>query len=487
MSEGSVDEDNPTFALCTGMDVNKIGHDCDLKDDDAALLLADSSSLVQAHAVSDPIFAPVRKLPPEILANIFIECIPSLIHERRSYFDEDIFPQQVRARLGRVCRIWNAVLTDEPGVWATLDFFDNWLPALEIVSLWIKRSKSHPLDVSLQINGRYGFMGREAAAAFVKMLHRELWRIRSFTADCMDYYETSWLFPPDSLSEAPMMELLSLNLHKFVPKGRLGRLGCIRCPQLRTLDLWNCDKAVESLISKPMPNLRSLYYGNDDTMLGIKLLQVLPNLVELSWYHTELPLPDEIPRVALPSLKSLTVFNSHWEITIRFLRHLDVPSLEKLILGDCGSVNDHQGSSNMVLDVICGDGAVQLRHLILDNSSLRRANFHAMWHHFKHLETLVIRDPRDVSGDELLITLSPPNRDFTFVCPELKTLELSYMMISMGALVGFVQRRVKSDLGDPAPGLVTCLTLLNMCVDKEMSAQLAKTHSLSVHLCRCCH
>ena len=155
------------------------------------------------------------------------------------------------------------------------------------------------------------------------------------------------------------------------------------------------------------------------------------------------------------------------------------------MLQDCGSVHDHQGSLNMILDIICGDGAVQLRQLILGDSSLRRANFHAMWHHLQHLESLVIWDLHGISGDELFIALSPPNRDFTSVCPQLKTLELSYMMISTGALVDFVQRRVKSDLGDPAPGLVTCLTLLRMRVDKEVSAQLAKTHSLSVHLHRC--
>ena len=151
MSEGSVDEDNPTFALCTGMDVNESGHDCDSKDDDAALLLADSSSLVQSRAVSDPIFAPVRKLPVEILGKIFIECIPSLVLESPFFFDYGMHPQQVRARLGHVCRLWNTILHNEPGVWAWL-LLDHPLPAQEIVTLWIKRSKSHSLNVSLQIN-----------------------------------------------------------------------------------------------------------------------------------------------------------------------------------------------------------------------------------------------------------------------------------------------------------------------------------------------
>ena len=106
------------------MDVNKIRHICDREDirqgdDNAAQLLTDSSSLVQAHAISesDPIFSPVQKLPPEILAKIFIEWVSSLVLKGPPSFRDAMHPQQVRARLGQVCRVWNAVLNDEPGVW----------------------------------------------------------------------------------------------------------------------------------------------------------------------------------------------------------------------------------------------------------------------------------------------------------------------------------------------------------------------------------
>ena len=92
--------------------------------------------------------------------------------------------------------MWNAILNDEPGVWATL-LLDNRLPALEIVSLWIQRSKSHPLDVYFRIRLWKGYMDKDARDALVKMLHRELWRIRSFLAlDLLDYYDISSLFPP---------------------------------------------------------------------------------------------------------------------------------------------------------------------------------------------------------------------------------------------------------------------------------------------------
>ena len=464
-------------SLVQAQNVNKIRHtrksrrDVRQGDDNAAKLLADSSSLVQAHTVSDPIFAPVRKIPVEILGKIFVECIPSLVLESPFFFDYGMHPQQVRARLGHVCRLWNTILHNEPGVWAWL-LLDHPLPAQEIVTLWIKRSKSHPLDVSLQIKHR------NSGDAVVEMLHGELSRIRSFAVDFTNAYDILSLFPPYLSTEAPMMRSLALHCRRTISS-----LGCIHCPQLRTLSLWNCGGAVGSLSSKPMQNLRALtIITRGDDMPYIKLLQALPNLVSLTWSNSAQSLNNEIPRVALPFLKSLAFRKCHWEMTTHLLRYLDIPSLEHLELGDFKEINDDQGSLNMVLDVICDNGAVQLRRLTLGNGSLRGANFHAMWRHLKYLETLFIRDPRNVSADKLFIVLSPPNHDFSSVCPQLKTLELSNLEISMGALVDFVRQRVKSDLGAPRPGLVTCLKLLNMWVDKEVSAQLAKTHGLSVHL-----
>ena len=70
----------------------------------------------------------------------------------------------------------------------------------------------------------------------VKLLHRELWRIRSFkvfTGGVVDFDDISPLFPPDLLTVAPMMEGLSFRA-KSHPRGRLG---CIHCPQLCTLSL----------------------------------------------------------------------------------------------------------------------------------------------------------------------------------------------------------------------------------------------------------
>ena len=100
--------------------------------------------------------APHQRLPSGILAEIFVQCIPSVESGdiKRDYYMLDpfqackpelcwMYPHLIRARLALVCRAWYTVLYNEPRVWSTIGF----LVHLETVSLWIKRSKSVPLLV----------------------------------------------------------------------------------------------------------------------------------------------------------------------------------------------------------------------------------------------------------------------------------------------------------------------------------------------------
>ena len=84
--------------------------------------------------------------------------------------------------------------------------------------------------------------------------------------------------------------------------------------------------------------------------------------------------------------------------------------------------------------------------------------------------------------DELFIALSSPSRGSSTPCLYLKTVDISYNVnLNQVVLVDFVQQRVKSDLDDPAPGLVTCLKLSDeICSDEKLYAQLVKTRSSSI-------
>ena len=91
----------------------------------------------------------IHHLPVEILAEIFVQCIPLLVPSEQYKLPEfEVHPQRILVNLALVCRLWRDVLNHEPRVWATLalDSFES-IPNLKIVSSWLKKSKSCPLDV----------------------------------------------------------------------------------------------------------------------------------------------------------------------------------------------------------------------------------------------------------------------------------------------------------------------------------------------------
>ena len=90
----------------------------------------------------------VHRLPVEILAEIFVQCIPPLVPSGPLKLPQFETPPRhhIRASLAQVCRFWYTVLNNEPRVWGTLAL-DYINPNPEIVSLWLKKSKSCLLDV----------------------------------------------------------------------------------------------------------------------------------------------------------------------------------------------------------------------------------------------------------------------------------------------------------------------------------------------------
>ena len=173
--------------------------------------------------------------------------------------------------------------------------------------------------------------------------------------------------------------------------------------------------------------------------------------------------------MALRSLKSLTLV----DIFPHFLAYFFAPSLESLKIA---------GDATDILKVIYEDWRVTLRHLTITDDLPRGPEIHAMLPYLTHLETLILHPDEHNSVDELLMVLSTPNSALTLACPQLKTMEINHGQVSTSALVDFVWRRVKRDLDDPGPGLMTSLKLSFIPVDQDVCEQLVKTHGSSVHI-----
>ena len=259
-------------------------------------MLTSMSTLVKS---GDPTFAPVRKLVPELLAEIFTLCISEPVkrpgHEPPN-FECRMYLQAARGhgQLARVCRWWNAVLNDDPRVWATvtLDAYRSITP--EIVTHGL-RDQSRIL---------WTFISSSVIALIRTQWLRCFMHSSSGTALSFGCCHNSFrsLFPPSVSAYALMMQNLCLVGY---PSGWTANWGDIHCADLRILIIEFCDEAVKSLISKPMPSVRHLHLMSDGpARLCIELLDGLPNLVSMKWmqkYDRDLGGPNI--RVVLQSLE----------------------------------------------------------------------------------------------------------------------------------------------------------------------------------------
>ena len=432
---------------------------------------------------------PHQKLPVELLAEIFVQCMPSMEFGeltrdydmgRDQVFEQGwMYPHLIRARLALVCQAWYTVLYNEPRVWTIMVLRDTLVAHPETVSLWIKKSKSMPLVV--YIPDCRVELGPDN---FLSMLRQEMWRIQCLFWDVFNQTDLSALFPFDVSTNAPMLQSLALlRTHGSLDFSTDLEWGDIHCPELRTLCLCWVNAETISLTVSPLKNVRHLsivqYHAEEDDngiWRFLTLLEALPNLVSLSWscnsdFCTRVWVG---PRsVVLRSLESLTLDVCCKGMMECVLDSLRVPSLERmvLILGDARSDINTDAMSHTL---------IQLRHLTLGNMRLW-GSVPPLLGYLKHLETLIIEKYFD-NVDELFIALSSHNHGSSILCPCLKTLDISDVVnLSRKQLVDFVQQRVKSDLDDPAPGLVTCLKLSYRAdYIEEMCAQLVKTHSSSI-------
>ena len=262
------------------------------------------------------------------------------------------------------------------------------------------------------------------------------------------------------------------------------RLDDIHCPELRTLFL---NDEIKSMTVRPFKNVHHLsvnqihdLYVHNGGLPYLRLFEALPNLVSLKWSsrssHYCTLVSVEVPSVVLQSLESLTLHLCCKGMMTSILKCLHVPSLERLVLlvEECYDLTE---STDAIRDTLG-----RLRHLTLVEISLG-SGVRALLNHLKHLETITIQKLYAANSDELFIALSSRNRDSNIPCPSLKTVDISPSFkgcMETDVLVHFVQQRVKSDLDDPVPGLVTCLKLSYRAAHEEVCAQLVKTHSSSI-------
>ena len=270
------------------------------------------------------ILSPLRRLPPEILGEIFLTC-----KDEASENPQKILRRQPPSVLSQVCRSWRQVAINLPRLWDTfrVDYkptttfnplSDHPLPLSRVIDIWAHRSK--PLPMNIAIHSNHQFSGsRSMHPSLVTSLRNLSHRIRKLD---IQTGLKSVLEPIFSLpaAEFPALESLQLCATEFgVWNSPITAFGA--SPKLRKVTL-NIRPAHPFRIFLPWPQITHLDMLNAKEPMDLftwgilirSLLNLVQGRVRLAEdtgvqdpFRDSLPHVNQSTELTLPALNLLTI------------------------------------------------------------------------------------------------------------------------------------------------------------------------------------
>jgi len=285
-----------------------------------ALLSAERQSL---QAQSDAIVYPVLSLPPEITAEIFLRCLLFDTTPRPS-------PSKAPLLLAQICRQWRQIALDTPALWRSLRCTDE--TPVELFRLWLSRSGSLPLDLSLSCPAA----SHADALVEASLLHSHHWQdvrlelpVASFQK--LDFRHTS----------VPMLRTISLEKIFWTPN----EPAVVVIPNAPSLREAHLSIFPDVNVDIPWRQMTSLtLHPRMDFMECISLLRGCAELVNLSVYTIGSAV-DHPDLITLNSLESLTC-NCGGAF---LLERLILPGLEHLALLEAAELGHAAALKSFIL------------------------------------------------------------------------------------------------------------------------------------------
>ncbi|KAJ7058489.1 hypothetical protein C8F01DRAFT_1085635 [Mycena amicta] len=416
-------------------------------------LIAQRSEVASFVAEHKALLAPIRRLPMEVLQAIFVACLPEERHAAMVVEDAPIL-------LTQICNSWRQVALSTPRLYTRFhvdavytqnpDYYPEitrhlfqW--RLSTMKLWISRSRSLPLSISLS-----GYTPTDTDATPI-----EDWRIFPFFAALLDA-ASQWgditLDIPEQMLNAPgflaltpkhvpHLRRLELSPRIYGPdhKAHPSLVSPTSLPlQWATItDLtirgpsWQLAFTLESLLTFLFPACSSLVrftlsmteYGGVIPVMGLVEAPALQTLIV--YLHTNMPIPSlrALAYLALPQLRHLRVFGGQTRGAQETLSRL---AIERFF-----------ATSSKLRTICFNPDALMKREL----QTLLRALPRTV-KRLGLLQTEIYEpDEQQTLDDEVLRLLVDP----THVVPELEELSISNVQtVSDNAIHRFVLGRVAS-------------------------------------------
>lgn len=311
------------------------------------------SAFVESHQA---LLAPIRRLLPEILQEIFYHCLPTAHNALMS-------DQEAPLLLGRVCRRWRQIVYSTPKLWASIHIIGS--PSThpshtldvarrEAISSWLSRSGGLPLSISMIVGERhtmkwYSCPGSRDASNTQAQLYLDLIisHARRWKYVFLSHFYFYWGDILDRLQGSHLPMLQSLHIEVDQPMRRntepidvcqLSRtVSILSAPSLRTISLPILHSRFMEL---PIPwnKITGLDLGARITgPSGVyQALNSTPNLESCCisvGFHVEENLSlNPLKMMSLTLLKSLQIIVGSCQDTTScsLLEHLNTPTLRHL-------------------------------------------------------------------------------------------------------------------------------------------------------------
>jgi hypothetical protein len=230
-------------------------------------LLLERQALVHHVDIHQTLLSPMRRLPSELISEIFFHCLPDEICPLRA--------KRAPLILGMVCRAWRTIALSTPKLWSRLELLIYRYYPWRITKECLARAKMYPLSIALHVPGstpdnKWIEMLRSSYKRWQHLeLHLYAWNIDNIfpSKPCFEQLRTLTIrkiyhdpdgMPEVTFEEAPMLRTVNiLEIGAMLPLLRLPwhqlTCVCIICDVYQFIEvLHQCPALAQcSFLEKP--------------------------------------------------------------------------------------------------------------------------------------------------------------------------------------------------------------------------------------------
>lgn len=281
-----------------------------------------------------------RHMPPEVLSEIFIQCLDFTAWSDR---EEPMlcFPDDAPHLLTQVCRSWRTVAMSTPRLWSTLSLPDVPITSEQCeclyaqVRVWLSLSRALPLSFTLRMDDE----DEDELHRYVSLLQTEIhrWKVARFEVSRNSVHR----FPVFEPGSTPLLEEFCLNYIADTEGEGVPTLmtALASAPRLYEIELHHNETYHWALPWASLTTLDIFDYTSEFKTESLarfcEMLGTCTSLESLSFgisTSTSGPLLPPTSRVVLPRLDSFKVPNSHVRTIVSLMHTLVAPRLDTLSL-----------------------------------------------------------------------------------------------------------------------------------------------------------